>query len=285
MRRLGFLKQRPVVLAPRGEFAPAALKLKKDKKQFYLRIAKIFHLYENIIWQASSNEEKSTIEKCSCTFLPNGVQPEVLVAPDLLPIVPKPTGANLEQRQLGVARVIFLSRISPMKNLDFLLRCLRKVQEPLLLHLYGPKEDLDYWSHCEKIIYQLPANIQVEYRGKVNHQDVGDVFSSYDLFAFPTRGENFGHVIFESLFAGTPVLLSNCTPWCSDKDGGLTVLPLDEQIWCDHFSNWLQLGGYKSLEKRKAAAAIAQAAVLDQSALRLNRSLFRHALELVTNDH
>ena len=33
------------------------------------------------------------------------------------------------------------------------------------------------------------------------------------LFFFPTRGENFGHVIFEALKAGLPVITSDHTPW------------------------------------------------------------------------
>ena len=34
-----------------------------------------------------------------------------------------------------------------------------------------------------------------------------------DLFFLPTRGENFGHVIAEALSVGTPVLISDQTPW------------------------------------------------------------------------
>ena len=35
----------------------------------------------------------------------------------------------------------------------------------------------------------------------------------YDLFLFPSGGENYGHVIAESLSSGTPVLISKNTPW------------------------------------------------------------------------
>ena len=37
--------------------------------------------------------------------------------------------------------------------------------------------------------------------------------SNYDLFLFPTSGENYGHVIAESITVGTRVLISNKTPW------------------------------------------------------------------------
>lgn len=45
------------------------------------------------------------------------------------------------------------------------------------------------------------------------HERVWEVLSTYDLFFLPTRGENFWPVILESMLAGTPVLLSNTTPW------------------------------------------------------------------------
>ena len=34
-----------------------------------------------------------------------------------------------------------------------------------------------------------------------------------DLFFLPTKGENFGHAIFESFSSAKPVITSNHTPW------------------------------------------------------------------------
>jgi len=56
------------------------------------------------------------------------------------------------------------------------------------------------------------------------------VFSKYDLFFFPTRGENYGHVIAESLSVGTSVLTSDQTPWQRLPDDELGWdLPLDRE--------------------------------------------------------
>ena len=38
-------------------------------------------------------------------------------------------------------------------------------------------------------------------------------FSHYNAFLFPTFSENYGHVISESMMVGTPVIISDQTPW------------------------------------------------------------------------
>jgi glycosyltransferase involved in cell wall biosynthesis len=42
---------------------------------------------------------------------------------------------------------------------------------------------------------------------------VSETLSTYDLFFLPTFAENFGHSIAESMSVGTPVLISDNTPW------------------------------------------------------------------------
>ena len=83
----------------------------------------------------------------------------------------------------------------------------------IVFDIYGPKEDLIYWKKCEEKIKTLSSNVSVNYCGLLNHEEVCDAFSNYDAFLFPTLSENFGHVIAESLSVGTPVIISNQTPW------------------------------------------------------------------------
>ena len=70
-----------------------------------------------------------------------------------------------------------------------------------------------YWEKCQRIIDDLPENIQVKYNGTIGHEKVVREMASHDLFFLPTLGENFGHVIFEALAAGCPILISDQTPW------------------------------------------------------------------------
>lgn len=53
----------------------------------------------------------------------------------------------------------------------------------------------------------------IEFHEGIPHDAVEDIIRANHIFALPTRGENFGHSIFEALAAGRPVLISDQTPW------------------------------------------------------------------------
>ena len=63
------------------------------------------------------------------------------------------------------------------------------------------------------MINTLPEHVRASYLGELKPNEVVSTFSKYDLFLFPSGGENYGHVIAESLSSGTPVLISKNTPW------------------------------------------------------------------------
>ncbi|MFC3073685.1 glycosyltransferase family 4 protein [Shinella pollutisoli] len=207
-RRLGLIPRRPTILAPRGEFSPGALALKRRKKQIHLTASKTTGLLTAVAWQASTEQESADIRSAlgPCAA-------DVRVAADLSsPLGPRPPPHG--PRAPGAPlRVLFLGRISPMKNLDYALRVLASVRVPVVFSVVGPPEDAAYRADCERLAARLPAHVAVDWRGPVDPSHVARVMAAHDLFFLPTRGENFGHVVAEALGAGTPVLLSDTTPW------------------------------------------------------------------------
>ena len=196
----------PVLLAPRGELCAGALAIKKWKKLPYIEAVKILGLVRNIHWQSTSEEETEAIHK-------------LMKAPDdhihrldNIPSIPKKDYPRREKVS-GEGRFVFLSRIHPKKNLLFALSLFQKIEGKVQFDIYGPIEDKEYWKQCQDEIRKLPDNVNVEYKGLVGHDQVHEVFSQYDAFLFPTLSENYGHVIAESLAVGTPVIISDQTPW------------------------------------------------------------------------
>ncbi|MBP9727404.1 MAG: glycosyltransferase [Gammaproteobacteria bacterium] len=219
--------QQQVIVAPRGEFSSGALSLKSTKKYIYLMCSKLLGLYRNVIFQASTvHEEKDIIKTLK---YPSSRIKIAIDLPEKAASNPTPIKKTITNINTDVLSVVFLSRISPMKNLDFAIQILNCVDVPLVFDIYGPLEDLAYWLKCQALIEQLPKNVKVNYCGSVEPSNVKGIFSRYDLFLFPTLGENYGHVIAESLSVGTPVLLSDQTPWRNlEADGLGWDLPLHQ---------------------------------------------------------
>lgn len=240
-----FVRGPRVLIAPRGEFSEGALKIKKFKKLFYTLLARHLNFYGGVFWHASTAHERDDILR----IFP-AAKDRIFVAAD--PVVVDEGRIELllaPLKKTDQLRMVFLSRISPMKNLDGLLKILTTVSLPVRLDIFGPVEEISYWAQCTKLITELPRNIVVTFHGAVKPYAVSRIFAEYDLFAFPTHGENFGHVIFESLRAGTPVLVSDQTPWQQDDEGGLTVIPLhDEQGW----RNAIEIAALRNNEAQQA---------------------------------
>ncbi|MBV1899522.1 MAG: glycosyltransferase [Cycloclasticus sp.] len=274
-RTLGRFQKKPTLLAPRGEFSKGALKLKRIKKNIYIWGAKIFGLCNKILWHASSEYEAEDIKRFFS--IPDD---KVFIALDLPAKVAEVRYEKIKWEKESALKLIFLSRISAKKNLDFALRLLSKVACEVIFHIYGPKEDLGYWANCEALIEALPENVNVKYCGIVIPDDVGQTFAAYDLFLFPTLGENYGHVIAEAISVGTPVLLSDQTPWRNLKPDGLGWdLPLEHE---QEFVNIIEECASQSQEqKNKTRAHIqcqARKRLVDADVIKANRQLFHRAV-------
>lgn len=228
-RWLGLLPEKPVVLAPRGQFSQGALALKKWKKFFFIHLSILLGFYNNIRWQASSEYEQSDIRK---TIGPQRAG-DIHVAPDLPQKIESIKIADgYKLRSPGdPLRVVFLSRISPMKNLDYIFEVLALIEESLIFDIFGSIDDESYWTKCKLLLSKVPEHVQITYHGSIDHQAVAETLVRYDLFFLPTRGENFGHVICEALSVGTPVLISDRTPWQGlDEAGAGWIRPLDDRL-------------------------------------------------------
>lgn len=273
-RRLGLIESCPIVLAPRGEFSTGALAIKSFKKKLYIKFASLLGLYNNIIWQASSELEKKDIIAAlnvdpSSIFVAKDLPSKISMSESFFPLEPNET-----------CKLVFLSRISPKKNLDFALQVLEKVESSLVFDIYGPIEDNEYWQVCLRLIQQLPSNIQVNYRGSMTPDQVANVFSGYDLFFFPTRGENYGHVIAESLSAGTPVLLSDQTPWQDLAKYNMGWdLPLEVDAFAHKIEKVAEMDAQSRLSWRHQVAINSVSKINNDQDISDNIELFQFAME------
>jgi glycosyltransferase involved in cell wall biosynthesis len=273
------LPVKPVLLAPRGEFSDAALGLKAFKKRLYRAVSSLAGLYDQVFWHASTPSEKSDIARNFGVGSEAILTSRVLVASDMV-AMNQSTSDAMAQTEAGqgqnALRVCFLSRISPMKNLQFALQVLQGVRSNIVLTIHGPKEDPEYWGLCQQAIDRLPAHISVHYAGPVDSDKVVEAIAAHDLLFVPTLGENFGHVFIESWSAGVPVLISDRTPWRDLFNQNLGWdLPLgDVQPFIDALHEAAGWSDEMRLQVRSACRTMANDIIFDAKAIESNRNLF-----------
>lgn len=194
-----------VIVVVRGMLAKGAMQFGTTKKKAFLSVAKLGALYRNVRFQATTEEEVHDIKqhigrKANITLLPN------------LPRPTQPERQSITKKE-GELKVLCLARIAVEKNNLYAIERMADLQGEVQLDLCGPIYDTDYWSKCLRLIDTLPKHIKVLHINGVEGDMVPELLAEHHLMFLPTKGENFGHVIFESLSVGRPVLISDRTPW------------------------------------------------------------------------
>lgn len=276
LRRLGMTGDVPVILAPEGEFSPGALQLKATKKKLFRTLAFPGRLYRDLIWKAASEPEQEDIKRVA------GADCEIFIAPNMPPRVILENYA-FEQKPAktsGAARMVFLSRVVPKKNVKHTLEILPSLQGEVEFDIYGPLEDEAYWAECQELIARMPANIKVRHQGSIPYETVAEKMTGYHYFVLPTLGENFGHVMPEAFSAGCPVVISDQTPWRNLAEQNIGWdLPLERaDLWREALQRCVAMSGAEYEQQSKAARQyafdwLAAPEIVDANARVLDRAL------------
>ena len=194
-----------VLLAPRGMLMASALAVKPLRKRVFLTLLRIAGIGRIVRFQATNDEEVLDVQR----HFGHGAS---VVRLGNLP-APVPTFVPPPPKERGELRMVFIGRAHPIKQPDYLLSLLSDVHSCISLTMVMTREDDAYAAQCRQLAAALPPNISVAFRDDVPHEEITDIIRSNHIFVLPTRGENFGHSIYEALAAGRPVLVSDRTPW------------------------------------------------------------------------
>lgn len=219
-------------------------------------------MLKRVTWHATTPDEASHIRRWF------GSAARVKIAPNLRIVVTDDSRALRDQAATKDPRLrlMFLSRISPKKNLQGALEILAGVRSDVVFDIYGPVEDASHWRRCERLVGALPPNVEARYRGIVPANRVSSVLAAHDLLLLPTMGENYGHVIAEALAAGCAPLISDTTPWRRLAERGVGWdLPLQDP---EAFRAVIEACAAEGSQQRRARAdrAVAWMAELDADA-------------------
>ena len=204
-RKKLFGEETKFIISPRGILQPGSLAVKSTKKKMYLSFLKWTGLLRKCEWHATSDDEALAIQrhfgnKLSIQCISN---------------IPKPpfTAIQASNKEKDILRLVHLSLIAPVKNIKSLMEVLSGCKQKITLDIFGPVKDEAYWQECQQAMLTLPGHISVFYKGDVQPHQVQQTLEGYEGLISLTTGENFGHVLFESLSVGRPIITSHFTPW------------------------------------------------------------------------
>lgn len=255
-----------VVLAPRGMLKPAAFNQKGFKKKLFITYAKYKGTYSHIIWHATSEIEREEILR----LFPKA---NIRIAPN----ISNAAISSVHKELSSPFKILTVGRISLEKGYVEAIDAIRKWNPKQLVQwdIVGLRENAQLVKSILDAEHDF-ASVKIQMHGHKNQDDLKVFYEKAHLFFFPSRGENYGHVIAEALSHGIPVVISDQTPWKNleeFKAGKITTLnpwKLSESL--DFFLN---LNNDEYQQWSKGAAKYATAHVNSPETLALNRTLFK----------
>jgi glycosyltransferase involved in cell wall biosynthesis len=129
--------------------------------------------------------------------------------------------------------ILFLSRLIPRKGADILIEAFaRACPESGWLVIAGPEGETGYRSYLESRAKESGIEARVLFTGPLYDEDKKAALADADIFALPSRYENFGNAVAEAIASGVPVIVSNsCGIQSLVHDrAGLVIAPNTEEL-------------------------------------------------------
>ncbi|WP_321476848.1 glycosyltransferase [uncultured Paludibaculum sp.] len=149
-------------------------------------------------------------------------------------------GLEVEELQGRAAKkyVLFLGRIHPKKNCEFLIRAWLMAQsgsEEYSLVLAGPA-DAEYLAELKELV-RMKGGRTVEFVDAVFGEEKRRLLANASWFVLPSLQENFGVAVLEAILAGVPVAISDQVYIGDLLHPDSVILPLEMDKWRKFFEN------------------------------------------------
>ncbi len=207
----------PYVINPRGDMETARMnynRLKKIKKMFAWKLYSQNDVENAACIITTSTQELEGVRKLGIktpiAIIPNGIE---------LDAFPKKVVHKHGDKKV----LLFLSRINPIKGLEFLLEAWSKLPSYLLseweLHIAGNSDPKDYICSLKEKVKKLSIQDTVKFIGPITGEAKLQKYQNSNLFVLPTLNENFGNVVAEAMMCECPVITTTNAPWsCLNED-------------------------------------------------------------------
>jgi glycosyltransferase involved in cell wall biosynthesis len=206
---LPIIKSNKLLVAPRGMLQNPLLKQKWFQKRLYLSVLKFIFFFKNVKWHATTQQEAFEIKSVF------GNKSDIKVISNI-PVNPYIAVKNSSKDSLSLS-LVYYGLIVENKGLLTLIQTLKSLNLPILIDIYGSIKDQSYWEKCLQEINNNNSQASFNYLGHADPSESQSILAKYDALVLLTKGENFGHSIYEALSVGTPVIITDKTPWKFDN--------------------------------------------------------------------
>jgi glycosyltransferase involved in cell wall biosynthesis len=258
-----------IIIAANGMLSPEAIALKHAKKILFLNLIRLLAIYKNVIWHATNDMEKNDIQRIF------GDISHVKVAPCIVGLCDVKYQARC--KKVAEVNLVFLSRITEIKNLLWAIQLLKKVKVTVKFEIIGPAENQSYFDKCVLAMRGLPENVKIKFCGEKPFNAVLKELTKHHFLFFPTLHENFGYVIVEAMQAGCPVIISQNTPFRNLEilNVGWDISFKDSAKWIDTIENCATMAQEKYNRMSVAAFKYGKKISHDLAVKRANCFLFQ----------
>lgn len=199
----------PYVVRPLGSLSSTSLNQKRFRKLMFWHLGVRRMLRDASAIQYATVEEKRLAE--SYLGLKNGVVIPLGIDENVLRGT-QPAGPSANALYTDGPYVLVLSRLHPIKGLELLLEAFTSLVQRNEFNnwrlIIAGDGDPKYVSTLKNKVAQTQAREQVEFRGWVDGSDKFALLKNASVLALPSRHENFGLCLIESLACGVPVIVS-----------------------------------------------------------------------------
>jgi glycosyltransferase involved in cell wall biosynthesis len=128
----------------------------------------------------------------------------------------------------GEPLIFFLSRLIPRKGADVLIEAFAQAcPEKGRLVIAGPEGEPKYGAYLRKCAHASSAEARIVFTGPLYDEEKKAALEDTDIFALPSRYENFANVAAEAIACQIPVIISDACGISSLVNGiaGLVIPP------------------------------------------------------------
>jgi glycosyltransferase involved in cell wall biosynthesis len=254
--RMALRNRKPLVQTAHGALFPEALSKSKFAKFLWFKFIDGPALQKAECVVATSESEAKCIES---RFSPKrlDVIPNAIETPNLLDKDSAVQWAHRVLENNDGKYILYLGNLNPHKNIEKLIEAWSGIQRNWPQHILvvaGPGME-KYIMKLQAHIHRLGLTERIKLFRPVYGQDKWALLNAAEVVVLPSLSENFGLVVAEALYCGTPVVASQGTPWsCLESEGFGHWVETEDSLLAKAINDVLSW----STERRKLLSSNAQ---------------------------